>query len=125
MKPKPLDLDIEAETKEFEKDVENCPDCPRTRYGDLTDFCRKHLRQHSIIVGKEMALREIKSACEFYLKYFSRPAELLKDFPELRQHRRLQRWTYESKWKPHAEMDDYNKWFFKLAFKGVMEEKNG
>jgi len=69
--------------------------------------------------------QRLKSACEFYLRYKDRPALLAKEIPKYRKevekfgerealfpvlHR-----TYEWDFKK------YNKWLFKLAFKGVME----
>ena len=70
--------------------------------------------------------QRIKSACEFYLRYKDNPELLIKEHPELkRKCKRLSRWAYESEYKPHSNMAEYNEWLFKLTFRGVFGEKNG
>jgi len=74
----------------------------------------------------EEILQRIKSACEFYLRYKDKPELLIEEHPELkRKCKRLNRWAYESEYKPHSNMAEYNEWLFKLAFKKVIGEKNG
>jgi len=50
--------------------------------------------------------QRIKSACEFYLKYENKPTLLWRERKELvKKHRKFL-----------SDLDDYNKWLFKLAF---------
>ena len=65
---------------------------------------------------------DVKSACEFYLKYKDKARDLLKDFPKYEKEfdrfvkpfkgKELPMWFIGAK---------YNEWLFKLAFKDVME----
>lgn len=69
--------------------------------------------------------QQIKERCEFYLKYKDNPELLIKEHPK-----------YEDEvvgmcfagWDDYYRKNlivtvDYNKWLFKLAFKGVLDEQ--
>jgi len=67
--------------------------------------------------------RRIKSACEFYLKYFDMPYKLKKDYPEIADEvdeiitETVEMTPEEDGWSY------YNKWLFKLAFKDVLGDE--
>ena len=58
--------------------------------------------------------QRIKSACEFYLKYFNKPIDLKCDFLELAEE------IDEVVEADLEHLDVYNRWLFKLAFKDVL-----
>jgi len=63
-------------------------------------------------------LHRVELACKFYLRYKDNPELLRKEHPELkRKCKRLSRWAYESEYKPHSDMAEYNEWLFKFTFK--------
>ncbi|RLC79250.1 MAG: hypothetical protein DRI61_08255 [Chloroflexi bacterium] len=71
--------------------------------------------------GVEYMRQQIKSACEFYLKYKDRPA-LFSD------EQFTIRWGYDRGTGTYIvdlgnEYTEYNEWLFKEAFKSVLEEK--
>jgi len=68
--------------------------------------------------------QEIKKRCEFYLKYRDNPSLLWKENPKYRK--KLKKFGITEKWVSEDcdelyDWEDYNKWLFKLAFKGVLE----
>ena len=71
---------------------------------------------------------DVKSACEFYLKYKDNPLLLIKDFPSYEKYvfNFVKNYT-ELKDKTLIEFDfkKYNEWLFKLSFKPVFEEDDG
>ena len=66
---------------------------------------------------KWVKLRDIKSACDFYLKYKNRAKKFITDFPEYAENIVLIVGVYADE----KRMADYNEWLFKLAFKDVFE----
>jgi len=66
----------------------------------------------------------IKSACEFFLRYWDRPALFLKDFPEFEKEFIKRKFmTEEGEFTANLfdEYVEYVEWLFKLAFKDVLE----
>ncbi|MCD6434794.1 MAG: hypothetical protein J7L15_00150 [Clostridiales bacterium] len=69
---------------------------------------------------------DVKSACEFYLKYFNKPKVFVKENPEYEQD--LDKFILD-RLSPDAfkydleffDYDGYNEWLFKLAFKDVLD----
>lgn len=76
--------------------------------------------------GSAFWYKDVKSACEFFLKYWDRPALLLKEQPQYRKEL-LEISPYFEKGKLYLidddEMAEYNEWLFKLAFADVFAEK--
>ncbi len=82
------------------------------------------------------AEEDIKSACEFYLRYKDNPELLIKEHPEYsncevsKSIGTLKSLIEYQKWDTGGEIDEilldekeYNEWLFKLAFKDVLGEK--
>jgi len=68
--------------------------------------------------GEEIFTKEdVKSACEFYLRYKDRAKKFITDFPEYAENIVLIVDVYTD----GKRMVDYNEWLFKLAFKDVFE----
>ncbi len=62
--------------------------------------------------------RDIKSACEFYLRYEGNPKLFIKERPQYKSEQIIQ----EDKVKDFLKrlnLRPYNEWLFKLAFKDV------
>ena len=97
------------------------------------------------IIGEEkiVFLRDVKSACEFYLRYKDNPRLFVKRFPELKkevekivpiepneEEKRLvekgiippKTMDLILKVKAALYRDAFNEWLFKFAFKDVFEE---
>ena len=70
------------------------------------------------LTTKEIKQR-IKSACEFYLRYKDKPAVLWKEREEYR--RNLIKLDKLENDYFRFDMDEYNEWLFKLAFRSVMK----
>ena len=74
----------------------------------------------SVTHGKERFFFEedVKSASEFYLKYFDNQLQLFKDYPNL-----LQPWMNYTKLNSiYAEYDmEFNRWLFRYTFEDVIE----
>jgi len=73
----------------------------------------------------EFIKQQIKQACEFYLRYKDNPELLWKENPKYRK--KLKKFGITEKWVSEDcdelyDWEDYNKWLFKLAFKGVINE---
>ena len=70
-------------------------------------------------------LEDVKSACEFYLRYMDHPYKLKKDHPELAEEiEEVIKITLET--TPEEDgWSYYNKWFFKYVFKNFIGDKNG
>lgn len=70
-----------------------------------------------VFIGADMVgLDDLKSACEFYLKYEGNSSLFLKDFPV--------EWKNFFSNNDNPILDNYksfNIWLFKFAFKGVLE----
>jgi len=101
MKPKPLDLGNLWNwfEKKFGANAVN------RYYGYETNELIKEIR------------RRIKSACEFYLKYFNKPIDLKCDFLELAEE------IDEVVEADLEHLDVYNRRLFKLAFKDVLGDE--
>ena len=63
---------------------------------------------------------DIKSACEFYLRYKDKPELLVKEHPELSISE--EHFPYPLK-KISMPIKHYNKWLFKLTFKDIFKEE--
>ena len=81
--------------------------------------------------GAEYMRQQIKSACEFYLKYKDKPKLLGKDYPlfiekidEIYKKRIEAEEALGPNYEPsNSFTEEYNEWLFKEAFKCVLEEK--
>jgi len=74
---------------------------------------------------KKEIRKQVRQACEFYLKYKDNPELLSKDYNYLNKKvlsflkpLNEESLGYGSYW----EMEKYNEWLFRLAFKDVLEE---
>jgi len=104
MKPEPLDLDKLCGLV-----------VSRLKVRDKKRIIKYLLRQH------------IKSACEFYLRYKNKP-ELLSEeqnysYVELWRQFKTQKQFFEYGNQWIFDTEKYNRWLFKLAFKGVIENE--
>jgi len=61
---------------------------------------------------------DVKSACEFYLKYKDSPKLLMRDFPE---YKKKVDYFLEGMVITPTAIVKYNEWLFKLAFKDVLK----
>jgi len=112
MKPQPLDLEeFRWDGSEFGEEYHSYPtEAEREIVYAVVDIAVKF---HNGDIDK--IKQRFKSACEFWLRYKDNPKLFIREHPEyLEKVRRLQREWYN--WEEH-----YNKWLFKLAFRGVME----
>ena len=92
---------------------------------------------------KKNVIEDIKSACEFYLRYKDNPELLIKNFPEYKielakigleeleiiqlrysqfKHPRIFIGMPEGAYINLKQVSEYNEWLFKLAFKDVLEK---
>jgi len=112
--PKPLDLEVDKE--EILK-----------KYKYLTDVRRQKDFEDGFFHAIELIKQRIKFACEFYLKYKDNPELLAEEHPEY--------FSYIYKFEVVGDcknvlvfkdilidVDQYNEWLFKLAFKEVFDE---
>ena len=67
---------------------------------------------------KYVYLEDVKSACEFYLKYFNNPKLLIKEHPKYKKEFEKFFTSYE------ILLKEYNKWLFKLTFKPVFKKSS-
>ncbi len=108
MKPQPLDLEV-VEKEVFKWIVGE----PAHELGEFFDFTIQEIKQH------------IKSACEFYLKYKNTPYTFIKENSRYKEKVVGDFWlginneTQEPIW----DLDEYNDWLFKLAFKEIFGKK--
>lgn len=144
MKPEPLDLEtwrkeIISKAEKLEKEIKEgfkikydaffvyIPGPKR-----LLELKRKDwevARLYGMLKAIKEVKEKIKSACEFYLKYKDNPELLLKEHPKYKEKienfRILKPLGNYIKGK-YYDVDRYNKWLFKLAFKDVLEgDKDG
>jgi len=108
MNPEPLNLNKEKLLKEWDK----------LKYWVSVEY-------PPVVDPEEMAeyvINKIKSACEFYLKYFDKPYKLKKDYPKIADEvDEIIRETIEM--TPEEDgWSHYNKWLFELTFKDVLDE---
>jgi len=69
-----------------------------------------------------LSIEEVKSACEFYLRYKDKPELLFNDFPDYKEIANKEKGI-------KLELDgeytyvtiEYNEWLFRLAFKDVLK----
>jgi hypothetical protein len=94
MKPKPLDGKLQEDNINIGKDPEEGED-----FSFVENF---------------FYAEDIKSACDFYLKYRNKPFTLADDFPEYQLVIKVK--------LDHGGLELYNTWLFKLAFRDVFKE---
>ena len=101
MKPEPLDLE------EIEKNA----------------IKELNVRESGIALKTiQFAKQRIKSACEFYLRYWIRPDLLAKEHPEYKKELRKQIGISLSLVEgENVYLLNYQEWLFRLAFKDVLE----
>ena len=131
MKPEPLDLKAVLE-ETFE-----------TLFGDNWRKKRYHSSWHTVAYYTDSdvyaflldfannIMDNIKSACEFWLKYRDKPELLVKEHPEIvkkeiQKKKKVFKFYSEENFIVWGYKDDieYNEWLFKLAFKDVLGDKN-
>ena len=72
-----------------------------------------------LIERKIFDFQDVKSACEFWLRYKDRPNLFLNEQKEFAEEV-IDKFYDETKgWK---NLDKYNEWLFRLAFKDVFED---
>ena len=69
---------------------------------------------------KVVKVEDIKSACEFYLRYKDKPELFCKEHFEIDYYKFNDEWFITS---TKSEGVNYNDWLFKLAFKDIFKEK--
>jgi len=119
MKPKPLDLNLmKIKETALQKLVE------QQKLKDHKEELRKWIKKELLIINyiqdftiKEL-LHNIKSACEFYLKFRNDPSVFFALYPQYYD-------DFEEKCGSLSDnLEDtecFNEWLFKLAFKKVIE----
>jgi len=70
---------------------------------------------------KQELKQRIKSACEFYLRYKDKPELLIKEHPEYEEEIDDIKKYSDKAFFREEDIQKYNEWLFKLAFKGVFE----
>lgn len=130
-KPKPLSLDMDFP---YPKDI--FPEITEEEWKKIDKLLRKEmgfsLDRVSANISRKMwdnmrewFIEQIKSACEFYLRYRNDSDLLLEEqnyfsnYWELFERFKYQ--NYNFRWE--FDNDKYNEWLFKLAFKDVLEEE--
>ena len=137
-KPKPLDLrDMKKKIIEKTFEVEGVIEWRIQPKGEWDENVIKEIVRRDVKIFShvdyavelrdvEELLEEIKhrirKACEFYLRYKDKPELLIKEHPE-----------YSSDvvricgFKPNSQElnpnEKYNEWLFKLAFRGVLDDR--
>ena len=82
---------------------------------------------HRLLSEKWVRVSDLKSACEFYLKYKNNPIGLWNEYPQYRckrldyivdaLHKNFEApMSFKSRY-----FEEYNAWLFKLAFKDIFE----
>jgi len=119
MKPEPLNLDIQLKVNLTYK------------WGNEYDFINfkkgyeKGFSEAQKVILKIVKQR-IKSACEFYLRYKDNPKLLISEHKKYYDDvvgnffRSFNSKTLEE----YYDIDKYNEWLFKLAFKAMLEGEN-
>ena len=111
--PKILDIDFDSIMKEFFIDHKNFDE---KSWLDFWDGYKKSPIVEDIKVIIDLYKKHFRYACEFYLRYKDKP-ELL--FEEKREYRVILAHLFGD----DKDMNRYNEWLFKLAFKDVLEEE--
>jgi len=118
-KPKPLDLEIYEEVDGAREEIIDL--FYSNKKVDEKDIRRVfwHLKKNVI--------EDIKSACEFYLRYKDNPELLLEEYPEYEEKvKEIEKEAYQKEFYmefvKNYFLEKYNEWLFKLAFKDVLEE---
>ena len=121
-KPKPLDLEgIKKEWRKLEREMRTHAFKLSKKTKQLICVSKIGLDNRKLNIVKQ----RIKSACEFFLKYWDKPAMFLKDFPEFeKEFIKLGFMTKNEEFTANI-CDEYVEWLFKLAFKGVLKEVKG
>ena len=133
--PKPLDLDSETKIPENEL-AQSCFEMIlRALISDEKEFDTKEEALDCIFSlldeFKDDIKNQIKSACEFYLKYKDKPKLLGRDYPLFidkideiyRRHIEAEEALGPNLRPNNTFIDEYNEWLFKEAFKSVLGEK--
>jgi len=124
MKPKPLDLEVKKLINKFGYDESlNLSPLAENIGLAFNDNIEKLI---------EEIKQQIKQACEFYLKYQSKPFILLNYGYHLLTEKQLIELKNIINKIENSPPDiafeqlypEYNEWLFKLAFKGVLDEKD-
>ena len=86
-------------------------------------------KRNKLLYGMVVYTQEdIKSACEFYLRYKDRPRKLWVENKDNKEYLKQLTKIFVMNPTPNIliRFDNYNEWLFKLSFKDVLgEDKNG
>ena len=127
---KPLDLgimDVVAEktkremlSEEIEKAKQRYDESEVLQVLDwlLTDSTVSQVVDIVTLKLKKEIRKQVRQACEFYLKYKDRPKLFLKDFPECKEEID---YYLNGLAVTNVAIVKYNEWLFRLAFKDVLE----
>ena len=89
--------------------------------GEFKSWCEKFNRDL-----KKAVKQQIKSTCEFYLKYKDNPSKLWNEridyIKKIKKDKELWKFIEELNKNRCITLRKYNEWLFKLAFKPVFEE---
>ena len=110
MKPQPLDKIYISNTVD-EEDLLEATDDNKKLFKDC-------IGEKPLLICK---LEDIKSACEFYLRYKDKPALLWKEREEYR--RNLIKLDKLEDDYFRFDTDEYNEWLFRLAFRSVIKNE--
>jgi DNA repair exonuclease SbcCD nuclease subunit len=123
MKPKPLDLELD---KKIEKIADYILEL--LEFYNLSKEEKKELKETLMLEiddFREEIKQRIKSACEFYLRYKDNPNLLSREREDLHKIAfRIFGYKLVHSVEFHKIKDEYNEWLFKLAFKGVLKERD-
>ena len=87
----------------------------RTSYKDLSEKEKESDRDWA-----RKVIKLIKSACEFYLRYKDRPDNLAEEQPQYKKE--LSKFDYLYCGALLTDLERYNEWLFRLAFKSIFKE---
>jgi len=89
---------------------------------DLVDYeiPKSEIDKLILYAIKEIKQR-IKSACEFWLKYKNRPDNLAEEQPQYKEE--LSKFDYLYRGALLTDLERYNEWLFRLAFKSVLKNE--
>jgi len=114
-KPQPLDNKVYVTWNFFREDQELA-----------TEENLKRIKEMVSNIQLFILFEDIKSACEFYLRYKDKPLLLIKEYPKYLEslaHFNLPKLIdFTKEFGVEFEYSKYNDWLFKLAFKDVFEK---
>ena len=119
MKPEPLINKVVEEIEEAKEEVIDLFFSDRKVDERDIEIVFYHLKKN--------ILEDVKSACEFYLRYKDNPELLWNERKKYRkQMKNLPIMWFDVKikgeiWFEEEDIKDYNEWLFKLAFRDVFE----